>query len=609
MSACLSRSALLLPLPLIYALGGLTFIKVAQPGPETVRLLLWGALVPVAVLLVGALSPLVLEKRRYRGSLALDRYHGLEDRVTNALAFSREREPTPLMEAAIGDALEHAERLRPARAVPLRIPRDFLLSAALVGCLYGVSLLEVRTTRVLRTEVSDFEPVVLNADDVELLREASRELERGAEDPEVTAAVRRFNQLVEDIAERRLDRRQIFERLDNLEQSLAGADEGLEAALDEGLSDIARELEKSGSTKPIAEALQEQKLADAEQAIKELAERLKKKPSQVNKAELERIRKALEAASKQSAERVANIERERRELEEGKQKLLQKKNKGEKLSKSEQKKLDDTERQLKRLDRKKKDADKASEELSQLDKDLAKAAEELMKELGQDQAAQQMEKVAEEINRVAQKKMSKEEKEALKKQLEELRQMLRQQKQGGQKRDEALERFRQMARGQKPGQGQGDKGAGQGQGQQPGGGTRIALGQGQGAGAEIPMPGSGQGASPGTGANGEGSDPGSGQNPGGEQWGTGSTEDIQGEATSLEGQTEDVSAAGIDSGEGEASVEVVYGAAERGFTGRGYKKVYTDYKTVAEEVLAQDEIPPGYQFFVRRYFQLIRPRD
>jgi len=54
---------------------------------------------------------------------------------------------------------------------------------------------------------------------------------------------------------------------------------------------------------------------------------------------------------------------------------------------------------------------------------------------------------------------------------------------------------------------------------------------------------------------------------------------------------------------------LIYGAAERGFVGRGYKKVFTDYQTVAEESLAKDEIPPGYRFYVRRYFQLIRPRD
>ena len=68
-------------------------------------------------------------------------------------------------------------------------------------------------------------------------------------------------------------------------------------------------------------------------------------------------------------------------------------------------------------------------------------------------------------------------------------------------------------------------------------------------------------------------------------------------------------AAGVDSGQGAASAEVIYGAAERGFVGKGYQQVFTDYQTVAEQVMQQDEIPPGYRFYVRRYFQLIRPRD
>ncbi len=42
---------------------------------------------------------------------------------------------------------------------------------------------------------------------------------------------------------------------------------------------------------------------------------------------------------------------------------------------------------------------------------------------------------------------------------------------------------------------------------------------------------------------------------------------------------------------------------------RGYQDVYTDYRGHAEEVLETDEIPSGYRFYVRRYFQLIRPRE
>jgi hypothetical protein len=119
--------------------------------------------------------------------------------------------------------------------------------------------------------------------------------------------------------------------------------------------------------------------------------------------------------------------------------------------------------------------------------------------------------------------------------------------------------------------------------------------------------GGGQG-QPGAGNQGQsGSQPGG--SPGGTEAGNSTDPNLKGAASQADGKVHDVAAAGIDSGQGEAASEVVFGAAERGFSGGGYKKVYTDYKTVAEEVMQSDEIPPGYRFYVRRYFQLIRPRE
>ncbi len=49
-------------------------------------------------------------------------------------------------------------------------------------------------------------------------------------------------------------------------------------------------------------------------------------------------------------------------------------------------------------------------------------------------------------------------------------------------------------------------------------------------------------------------------------------------------------------------------AAQRGFAAREYRDVYADYAGHAEEVIERDRVPPGYRFYVQRYFQLIRPR-
>jgi hypothetical protein len=74
-------------------------------------------------------------------------------------------------------------------------------------------------------------------------------------------------------------------------------------------------------------------------------------------------------------------------------------------------------------------------------------------------------------------------------------------------------------------------------------------------------------------------------------------------------QVEDVQASGTDTQRGATRSEIILGAAEKGFRGGPYRRVYTEYRTVAEEQLHKDEIPPGANQHVRRYFDLIRPRQ
>jgi hypothetical protein len=119
---------------------------------------------------------------------------------------------------------------------------------------------------------------------------------------------------------------------------------------------------------------------------------------------------------------------------------------------------------------------------------------------------------------------------------------------------------------------------------------------------------SGGGQSEGRDGNGE---PGgqSGGGKGGKDWGTEHDPNLTGKATNTKTGTQDVTAQGLDTGQGPSRAEVIQGAAERGFVGRSYKKVFAEYETVAEKAIEKEEIPPGYRFYVQRYFQLIRPRE
>jgi hypothetical protein len=591
----------LLPIPLGYAVAALTLVKALRLAPSSQRPLWLLGLLPLSLFALGVARALFRQRPAWRSSLALDEFHGLQDRVTTALAFSEvpEGERTPLMQAAIEDGVALVKQLDPRRAVPVRIPRETVVALTLVVGLCVLSALEVRHERQLPVPPS-FEPMLMSADDIELFRDVGKELQAKNDDPNALVAVRRFNQLVEDIAEHRLDRHEVFQRMGDLERDLKDNVDLDRDARDEGLKGLARELEKSGLSKPAAAALDEKRLADAEKALRELAEKLKRK-DKPNTAELEKLRQALEKASRSNEERLKNIEERRRELEEEHKSLLKKKSEAPDAGVSQDPKLADNQRRLEHLDREKSRAERSQKQMSELDKQLAQAAQDLMKDAGQ--SAQDLQQGAQDINRMAKQETSEEQKKELLRKLQEMRELMRQQGKGGKDQLERLKKFGQRARGQ--------SGSSEGQGEeQPGGGQKkdgpLRLGNGSGGPSiEIPMAQSGRGESQGSSDKSPGgSEPGSGQRAG-----TGHDPNLSGAATDLKGKTVDVTAAGADTGQGAASSQVIYGAAERGFVGRGYKQVFTDYQTVAEQTLSQDEIPSGYRFYVRRYFQLIRPRE
>jgi hypothetical protein len=240
----------------LYCVLALAAVKVWRLDAARQRPLLWGGALLVA-LLAAAVVELVRRKRSpWNGALELDTFHRLDDRVTSALAFSAlaEGERTPLMQAAIEDGVRVAAELDARRAVPFAVPREAWLLAALCGALGLIARFEVDLRHALPPPPA-FEAMQMSADDIELFREMSREFQAKSDDPATLAAARRFNQLVEDIANHRLDRQEVFRRLGDLERELKDRTELDQDALDQGLGGIARELEKSGLSKPVANAL------------------------------------------------------------------------------------------------------------------------------------------------------------------------------------------------------------------------------------------------------------------------------------------------------------------------------------------------------------------
>ncbi len=576
-----------------------------------------GIFITIAYALLRRLPP-------WAGALALDRHHRLDGRITNALEFTESgpAERSPMMGVAIDDACEVVKELSARRAVRIALPPEIGVSLLVALAVVGLSLLEVRTLREVPevAQTRRLDALEMSADDLELFREAVEELARDEQSPEVKAAIERFNQLIEDIEGRRLNRDEAFRKMQEIENDLLKGAEADKKALAEALQATAKELDKSELTKPTAKALKKNDLAAAEKEMKKLADRLRgkdKKAPKVSKSQLERLRQSLNRASKNKKKTLEQLNERRAEL---RKQLLKKRQQdkpdaGKREQERDKRLLKKKKRELERLNREAERQQRALRRLSKLDRDLAKAAADLLRELGA--AADDFDQAAEDLNRLQQEQMSDKEKEELRRRLQELRELIRQQKQGGKKMRKRLQRFLRRARGGKgtrPGQGQGQGGGerrpgsgqpgkdGQGMGQGDGKGG-IGIGKGPG-GASIPVD------MPGGGGTGDGDQPGGdGPGKGGKKWGTGAGGDPKGEATDMDGSTIDVRAESVDSNQGPTNAEVILSAADRGFTGKPYKKVFKKYQTVAEDQIDKEKIPDGMRFYVRRYFQLIRPRE
>jgi hypothetical protein len=563
------------------------------------------------------------------GARALDRFHGLYDRLASALAFAEypAAERTPFMDAAIKDAIAAAPNARPNVAVPIRVPRALGPAAGLAVLFVGLMLFEVRK-HVPIAHTRTIEPVEMSADDLEEVQDFLKQIEQNAPSDDTKVAIEEFNRLVDDIANKRLDRTEAFRRMEALEDKLLTGSQADRKALEEQLDRIGEELKKAELTKPAGEALSDHKLDQARDAMHALAKKMRADPDRaIDKAKLDQMRVALKKAAADAEERRSALEQRRQELADEILKMKEKAADGG--ADDERSLLDKKQRELERLDRDLDAHNSASQKLDRLDRELEQTAEDLMKDLGL--SAQDLDQGAEDMNRMVEQEMTQKEKEELRQKLQELRELVRQQGQSGKGQIARLKRFGKMARGQGGSQGQGGQphGGGQGQDEQQGGSQgQGEPGQGgpQGNEGQGGSQGDGQGGetwvlgpngekmlilSKGQGSSGQGAEQagGDGQGASGRKWGEGHDPKVQGGATHPKMGTEDTQVQGADTGQGGSRSQVILGAAERGFASRGYKRVYTEYHQVAEESLAKDEIPGGFRFYVKRYFQLIRPRE
>src|SRR5262249_53685224 len=195
-----------------------------------------------------------------------------------------------------------ADTVDPKRAVPIRRPRDLGAAGLLVLAIVAIAVFEVRD-HVQTASQKTIDAVDVTADDLDAMREFLREMEQKNQSDEARAATQEFNQLIEDLAAKRLDRTEAVRKMQSLEDKLREGREADAKALEEALQKIGDEMKKAELTKPAGEALDNKNLVDAEKQMKDLAKKLKEQGDKVDKAQLEKMREAPKKAAENQTER------------------------------------------------------------------------------------------------------------------------------------------------------------------------------------------------------------------------------------------------------------------------------------------------------------------
>ena len=95
---------------------------------------------------------------------------------------------------------------------------------------------------------------------------------------------------------------------------------------------------------------------------------------------------------------------------------------------------------------------------------------------------------------------------------------------------------------------------------------------------------------------------------GGKKAGTGTSMSQLGGPTSLDAALNLTRITGVQS-EGASAVQTVASSAEGQQSTVSYKEAYAKYQKLSEDALTQEQIPLGYKFYVKRYFESIKPSD
>jgi hypothetical protein len=576
----------------------------------------WVALAPIPVVLAWVM----VRPRSLRATARrVDSHYRLDDRLGNAIEFAEQPAKIPtddprtriMAELAIADGAKAVTGLAAKPVVRFVVPRPRLLDGLSLSLLLVSLLLPQRTLeldddrRAGRTDAPELDEDEakrgVDMTRAEPLRDELRKLERSKEE-EVARLSNELLDVLEALEAGEIDRSEALRRLEQLEQELLEAEERLQEQLEEdpwllaeGMRELAEDMRQHEIMREVAEALAKSDAEEVEDKLQELMDKAEAEGGDL-KQELDKALKDMERSLSQSANEKTGTEKAMDEAERD-------------LKRQQKNPAEDPEEQERALERKK----ERLEELRRQHEREQKAREKLdeLKQLSRQSQGNSQQGNSKDKRQDAQKKLSEgagqaSQKSRQSKQMGDVRDAMDQAKsfvqRSGQndesqnRRKQQQQRFAKAAKGEK---GKDGKPA-----------TMLVEGQVGEGGEQVGMMGEGQEGQGEGDSDGDGQGDGQGEQPGGgvgQGIGDGSVEAL-GDARNIDvaAKNERVDA---KHGKGQTRAEVIETASQEGFATESYRRVYRDYKSFAQSAMDSEELPEGQRRRVKRYYQMIQPRE
>ena len=618
-----------LPAGLFIAAGALALIR-AFDAPTTI---LWLTAVPVPAILGWAL----LRPRSLRATARkIDEHYGLEDQLGSAYEL-RTHQPrgvsgddqrtAEIVRILTARGEELASDLDPRPVVPLRVPGPRALDAIALACTAAALLVPRPSASSMQTwtrhlQLPVVEPGARSELDLALadpLRQSLRDLSRDDEDEAAKAAAQML-EILERLESGELDRAAAFEELLRLEELLARAEEELQAqqqedpsTLAEAMRELAEALQEHEITQEAGEKFEHSRPEEAQAALDEAAEQAE----EAGGAEDEAMRKAMQQAERRLDQAAKQASDTAKQLDEAERRLRreQKKNADDQDPEERERRLKKMQERVEELRRKHEREMAAQRRLEQLRRNAADAAKKGQSAGQRKRSVQKLSRgAAEALRNARQASRMRQAQDAV----QEAKTFVRRAGKQGEGANRRRQQFRKFS---KAAQGQGKDGKGKGKGDkgdttllvegEVGEGPPQMMFEGDGEGQDGQgqdgqgQDGQGQGQD-GQGQDGQGQD-GQGISPGGDGIGQGSV-DPQGEDSSIDANHKNVHVRTRE-GRGVSRAEIIRQSSQEGFATEAYRDMYIDYRSFAQSALDNEALPPAKRRTVKRYYQLIQPRD